>query len=65
MMGCVGRSVFEYEGIRSIEHPWITIWKFKAYGGVQVCGDPELPDDAPKTVYAYSARNTIVSLFGD
>jgi hypothetical protein len=63
--GCVGRNVFEYEGVKSLEHPWITIWKFKAYGGVQVGGDPDLPDETSNVVYAYSAPNSMGSLFGD
>ncbi len=63
--GCVGRNVFEYEGLQSLAHPWVTVWAFKAYGGVQVGGDPDAPLEASKAVYAYSARNTMGSLFGD
>lgn len=63
--GCVGRNVFEYEGIQSLEHPWVTVWKFKAYGGVQVGGDPGLPAETTNCVYAYTAQSSMGSLFGD
>jgi len=63
--GCVGRNVFVYEGLQSVEHPWLSFWRFSAYGGLQVAGDPDFPAEATNNFYACSHRASMQSPFGD
>jgi hypothetical protein len=52
----LGEGAFAYEGVHSRSDPGLTVWKFQAYGGLRMTGDPSAPDEAPANIWATSSK---------
>jgi len=57
-----GNGIFQYEGIQSVADPGLTFWRFSAYGGLRLCGDPELPDEVVSDIWATTASQLFPGL---
>lgn len=66
----LGKGVFCYEGILSIESPNLTLWKISIYGA-EFGGDPAAPGQRVSMVYGVTAAKTsraaglLANIFGD
>ena len=52
----LGDGAFAYEGLQSWSHPHLTVWKFRAYGGLRMAGDPTAPDETPENIWATTSK---------
>jgi hypothetical protein len=59
----LGKGVIDYQGLQSQTDPFLTIWRFRLYGGVVLSGDPRAPGEASAQVWALSVRNRPRGLF--
>ena len=57
VIGNVGDGAFIYEGLQSWSDPGLTVWRFRAYGGLKLTGDPHAPDELPTTVWATTSKS--------
>ena len=59
----LGNEVFVYDGLQSTSEPQISIWKFTPFGGVQMSGDPNFPQETPTDVWVTTNPARISSPF--
>ncbi|GAA4814031.1 hypothetical protein GCM10023232_06870 [Sphingosinicella ginsenosidimutans] len=52
----LGGGLIEYEGAQAVNDPFLTIWRYRLYGGV-VLTDLANPNEAPSTIWASSSRS--------
>ena len=51
-----GDDLIEYEGVQAIDDPFLSIWRFRVYGGVHLA-DPQRTAEAVDTIWGMSARS--------
>jgi hypothetical protein len=59
----LGNSVLTYQAVQSVEQPQLSIWKFTPYGGLQLGGDPEAPDELVSDVWVLTTSAGMKSLW--
>jgi hypothetical protein len=60
----VAGGIFEYAGVQAVDDPFLTVWCFKAYGGVTLGGDPGETLEATPRIWAISSRRELPEIFG-
>ncbi|HWW25393.1 MAG TPA: HNH endonuclease [Caulobacter sp.] len=58
----VGHGAFQYQGAQAVDDPALTIWRFQAFGGLVVAGDPRLPEPGAHTTWVLTTPLTSPSL---
>ncbi len=61
----LGDGLVQYEGVQALHDPFLTIWRFRLYGGVMLGGDPRAPGVASPHLWAMSVREQPREIFGD
>lgn len=54
--GRVGGDTFLYQGAQAHDDPALTIWRFRAFGGIVTAGDDHHPEPAEHTVWVTSGQ---------
>ena len=61
----VGNGAFDYEAVRSVQDPHITIWRFGVYGEMKVT-DPKIPHALPCRMWVTSSQSpSIIAMLND
>jgi hypothetical protein len=63
--GDIGVGLFNYAALRSMERPYISAWWLRLFGGVTLCGDPNVPGFASRDIFGLVAPEPIPELFPD
>lgn len=58
-----GEGAFEYRGVRAVDDPNLTMWRFKLYGGALLSGDANLNSEASPRIWAITSSKEIPELF--
>lgn len=58
----LGRGTIHHQGIRSTVDEQLTLWRFQLYGGLQMAGDPQAPDEVAGEIGAMTGTKRLVSL---
>lgn len=56
----LGDGTIRYEGIQSIECPYLTLWRFSVYGGLKFADDPEAPSETPTLIWGLTGKTKII-----
>lgn len=64
VQGSVGGGVFKYAGVQAVDDASLTVWCFKAYGGVTFGGDPGDTTEATPRIWAISSQRELPEIFG-
>lgn len=46
----LGNGTFVYEGVQGEDCPQLSVWRFSAFGGVKLVGDPKAPDETSSRI---------------
>jgi hypothetical protein len=57
----LGNGTFSYEGVRSAENPELSAWRFSAFGGLTLGGDPEAPGETSSQIGAMTASHALLA----
>jgi hypothetical protein len=57
----LGNGTFSYEGAQSTESPELSVWRFSAFGGLVLSGDPEAPDEVSSQIGAMTGSHTLLA----
>lgn len=52
----LGEGEIQYEGAQAESDPFMTVWRFRLYGGVALGGDPAVPGYAARHIWAMSLK---------
>lgn len=61
--GQLGAGTILYEGVQGFDDPFLSIWRFRLYGGMTVTGDPKAPTEVASDVWATTSRSELGSFF--
>jgi len=59
----LGGGLIDYHGVQASANPFLTVWRFRLYGGVAFGGDPQAPGHTSSDLWAISARQPPQGLF--
>jgi hypothetical protein len=57
----LGDGTFRYEGVQSAENPELSVWRFSAFGGLVLSGDPEAPGEISSQIGAMTGSRTFLA----
>jgi hypothetical protein len=61
--GNIGDGALVYEGLQSLEHLGLTIWRLSIYGGVMMSGDERVPEVMVSDLWVTSTTPRLPTLF--
>jgi hypothetical protein len=56
-----GNGTFSYEGVQSAENPELSVWRFSAFGGLTLSGDPEAPGEISSQIGAMTGSHALLA----
>lgn len=59
----LGNGTFAYEGAQGTDIPEMSVWLFTPYGGMQLSGDPDRPEEVTTTIGAVTATKAGLERF--
>lgn len=60
----LGNGTFSYEGAEGVDCPQVSLWRFSAFGGVKLGGDPKAPAETSSRIGVVTAPTQVVSNAG-
>lgn len=60
----LGGGTFIYEGVQGIDCPQLSMWRFSAFGGVKLGGDPKVPNVTSSRIGVVTGPTQVVSNAG-
>lgn len=54
--GSVADNAFLYQGAQAVDDPALTMWRFQAFGGIVMAGDPDVPRPGAHTIWVTTAH---------
>ena len=57
----VGNGTFSYEGVQSGENPELSVWRFSAFGGLTLSGDPQAPGEMSSQIGAMTGSHALLA----
>lgn len=57
VQGDIGDGAFLYQGAQAVDDPALTIWRFRAFGGIVVADDEQVPEASAPTIWVTTSRN--------
>lgn len=57
----LGHGAFVYEGAQGVDCPQVSIWRFSAFGGVKLGGDPSAPDLTSSRIGVLTGPTRVIS----
>lgn len=61
----VGGGAFEYNGLQAVDDPLLSIWCFRAYGGITLGGDSRENAEATPRIWAMTSRQPLLDIFDE
>jgi hypothetical protein len=56
----LGKGTIRYEGIQSVECPYLSLWKFSFYGGLKFGDDPKAPSETPTLIWGLTGKTKAI-----
>jgi hypothetical protein len=57
----LGNGTFSYEGAQSAGNPELSVWRFSAFGGLTLSGDPEAPGEITSQIGAMTGSHALLA----
>jgi hypothetical protein len=64
-VGSLGEGLIDFHGVQATDNPFLTVWRFRIYGGAAFGGDPKAPGHTSSDLWALSARDRPAGLFDE
>jgi len=56
----LGNGTIRYEGIQSVECPYLSLWKFSFYGGLKFGGDPKAHSEISTLIWGLTGKTKAI-----
>jgi hypothetical protein len=57
----LGNGTFSYEGVHSADNAEMSVWRFSAFGGLVMSGDPDAPGEISSQIGAMTASHALLA----
>ena len=62
-IGSFGGGLVDFHGVQAEDNPFLTVWRYRLYGGAAFGGDPKAPGYTSSDLWALSAPDRAAGLF--